>query len=248
MSDIQAELYHTNSQMQTEDGLNLISKVCPTEGMKILDLGCGTGYLSTVLAEMVGINGRVVGIDPDRSRISLAKREYSNVTNLYFQDGSTENIPGHDYDMVFSNYVLHWVKDKEKAFKNIFESLKPEGTFALCVETGMAEVPENLISLLKPEQLKEVKMHLHYISLKEIEEIACSCGFSIQYSAEMQAKCKFESFDDFLKFIHGGFGGLVDPEKLDAKGLQQLKRRIGDDNLEFEFCTIASFIFSKTVI
>ena len=245
MSDLQAKVYHKNSQMQTEDGLNLISKVCPTEGMKILDLGCGTGYLSTILAEMVGMNGKVVGIDPDLSRISLAKHKYSNVTNLYFQDGSAENIPGRDYDMIFSNYVLHWVKDKEKAFKNIFESLKPDGTFALCLETGLSEVSEDLISLLKPEQMQEVKMHLHFQSLKEIEQIACSCGFSIQYSAEMQAMGKFESFDDFLKCVYGGFSGLVDPEKMDAKDLQKLKRRIGDDSLELELCTIASFIFSK---
>ena len=203
--------------------------------------------MSTVLAKMVGMNGKVIGIDPDLARINLAKNTYSTATNLYFQEGSTQKIPGHDYDMVFSNYVLHWIKDKEGAFRNIFKTLKTDGTFALCLETGLAEVVEDLISLLKPEQIKEVKMYLHYQSLKEIEEIACSCGFSIQYSAEMQAKGKFESFDDFLRCVYGGFSGLVDPEKMDAKSLQQLKRRIGDNNLELELCTIACFVFLKTM-
>ena len=46
----QAETYSKVSRQQTEDGLQLISKLCPEKGMKVLDMGCGTGYLSSVLA------------------------------------------------------------------------------------------------------------------------------------------------------------------------------------------------------
>ena len=57
--------------------------VCPKAGDTILDLGCGTGELSAYLAELVGAEGKVIGVDPDswperltiKSRISRFLRE-----------------------------------------------------------------------------------------------------------------------------------------------------------------------------
>ena len=40
----------------------------------ILDLGCGTGGLSATLAKLVGSEGKVVGVDPDKERILLAQK------------------------------------------------------------------------------------------------------------------------------------------------------------------------------
>ena len=44
-------------------------------GAVVLDLGCGTGHLATVLSELVGPGGRVVAVDPDAKRIEEAKEE-----------------------------------------------------------------------------------------------------------------------------------------------------------------------------
>ena len=70
---IQASLYHNNSSKQAEAGHKLLSKVKVPSGSSVLDLGCGTGYLATVLSEMVGPEGRVVAVDPDAERIGIAK-------------------------------------------------------------------------------------------------------------------------------------------------------------------------------
>ena len=100
------------------------------KGECILDLRCGTGYLSSVLAERVGTEGRVMAIDPDGSRISVAKNAYSHLTNLTFAKGSRDTVLEFGkacYDAVFSNHVLHWVDNKSGTFKKIYESLKPGG-------------------------------------------------------------------------------------------------------------------------
>ena len=55
----QAATYEDNSSIQQEDGLKLIDLLAPSAGYSILDLGCGTGYLTKVLANRVGDKGKV---------------------------------------------------------------------------------------------------------------------------------------------------------------------------------------------
>ncbi len=55
----EAEIYDKTSSNQREDGVNLISLLSPKKGCKILDLGCGTGYLTKALANEVGPTGKV---------------------------------------------------------------------------------------------------------------------------------------------------------------------------------------------
>ena len=96
----------------------------------MLDLGCGTGYLTSVLAERVGPTGRVTGVDPDKKRIQLARSKYGAISNLQFLEGSSEELPSSLYDFVFSKYVMHWIKDKESAIEKVHDSLQVGGRFA----------------------------------------------------------------------------------------------------------------------
>ena len=96
--------------------------VCPQAGDVILDLGCGTGELSTYLAELVGSEGKVIGVDTDKERIQLARKSHSGIKNLSLEEGSATNFPGigsKSYDIIFSNYALHWIPNKQQAFKNV---------------------------------------------------------------------------------------------------------------------------------
>jgi predicted O-methyltransferase YrrM len=54
-----ADKYDSNSSLQREDGLYLMEKLALERGSKILDLGCGTGYLTKILADRVGPEGKV---------------------------------------------------------------------------------------------------------------------------------------------------------------------------------------------
>ena len=55
----QATTYEKNSSNQKEDGLFLINLINFKEGSKVLDIGCGTGYLTKVWTSKVGSNGMV---------------------------------------------------------------------------------------------------------------------------------------------------------------------------------------------
>ena len=64
----EAENYDQISSIENEDGLKLIDLANVAKGSKVLDLGCGTGFLAKVLADLVGPKGQVVAIDPDTER------------------------------------------------------------------------------------------------------------------------------------------------------------------------------------
>ena len=95
--------------MQKLDGETFIqTNVCPKDGDIILDLGCGTGELSSYLAELVGPGGKVISVDPDKERIQLAKETHKQVKNLSFLEGGSLTFPRiglEPCDIIFSNYM-----------------------------------------------------------------------------------------------------------------------------------------------
>ena len=83
----QAALGYKQSSLsiQKMDGQIFIeTDVCPQAGDTILDLGCGTGELSAYLAELVGPEGKVVAVDPDKERITFV---------LFYPALSSNSIP-----------------------------------------------------------------------------------------------------------------------------------------------------------
>ena len=214
--------------------------------MQVLDLGCGTGCLASSLAKQVGETGQVTAVDPDKARINLAKKEYKPIDNLRFQEGSGETITGQDYDLVFSNYVFHWIKDKKMVLQNIYRSLKPSGKFAVCFETNLSPFVLNYMDLMGPNKANEVKNKLHFSSTNEIEDIASQCGFTVEYKAEVDRLVQFNSFDEFEQTVYGGFGGMVDSSFMEAEKLQLFKQDAERKENKFNLCTIVFYIFKKT--
>jgi SAM-dependent methyltransferase len=94
----------------------------PKLGERILDLGCGDGALTRKLVDQ---GCEVVGIDssPDMIRAALALNLDVSVRNAYEIDFLDE------FDAVFSNAVLHWLKDADRVIRNVFRALRPGGRF-----------------------------------------------------------------------------------------------------------------------
>ena len=76
------------NDVQLQYGKNLALTAAIKHGDKVLDMGCGTGELTSFLAEKVGIDGQVIGVDPDQHRIKVAIQFISAIVfmklfNLY---------------------------------------------------------------------------------------------------------------------------------------------------------------------
>lgn len=115
-----ADSYAANARFVSDLGAEILSWLAPHHGMRVLDVGCGDGALTERIAaagcDVVGIDIAASLLDAARGR-GLDAREM-NVTALNFDA---------EFDAVFSNAVLHWVTEPDRAIERMRAALKPHG-------------------------------------------------------------------------------------------------------------------------
>ena len=124
--EFDAEKYKKASTHQKEWGNKLIAELNLKSNERILDLGCGDGGLTAQLAKLVP-DGFVVGIDASQGMVEAARNTHK-AKNLRFDliDINTINFDS-EFDILFSNATLHWIKNHMLLLKNTYKSLKVGG-------------------------------------------------------------------------------------------------------------------------
>lgn len=118
-------------------------------GEAVIDIGCGTGPTSLVLARSVGASGRVLGLDVSTPLIEQAKARAraAGATNAEFVVGDASTHPLRpEYDLLFSRFGVMFFADPASAFAHLRGALKPGGRLAFVCwrsfkENGWAFVP-----------------------------------------------------------------------------------------------------------
>ncbi|MEP7270396.1 MAG: class I SAM-dependent methyltransferase [Acidobacteriota bacterium] len=122
-------LYDQKHAFVFKYGEELIELLAPQRGERVLDAGCGTGHLTSIIA---GLGAQVTGIDNSTEMIAAARSAYPGL-NFVVADVAEFSFPG-QFDAIFSNAALHWVKRAEEAVICMTSALKPGGR--LVVEFG----------------------------------------------------------------------------------------------------------------
>lgn len=119
-----AASYQDKHSFVWQYGEDLLQLLNPQPGEFILDLGCGTGQLTEKIAQF---GAEVRGTDNSATMIEKARKNYPH---LNFDVADARNFQvDKPLDAVFSNAVLHWVKEPEAAIACIHQALKSEGRF-----------------------------------------------------------------------------------------------------------------------
>ncbi|MEX2016212.1 MAG: methyltransferase domain-containing protein [Candidatus Hydrogenedentales bacterium] len=124
-----AEEYARSSSAQAEWGRELMASIPFAGDEAVLDIGCGDGKVTVLLAEKVA-RGRVVGVDSSVDMVTLARERYGAASSdrLRFEVMNARALSFDvEIDVVFSNSTLHWIEDHRPVLAGIRRALKPGG-------------------------------------------------------------------------------------------------------------------------
>lgn len=100
------------------------------EGMTVLDLGCGTGYFSIPLADLVGANGHVIAIDTQQGMLAILEEKCrkNRVENLTIKRNNAASISIQEkLDFAIAIYVMHELPNQKSFLQEVHRSLKKGG-------------------------------------------------------------------------------------------------------------------------
>jgi trans-aconitate methyltransferase len=116
------EQYAKNARFVSDLGMPVVSLLAPRAGERILDVGCGDGPLTKKLVEL---GCEVVGVDASPAMIEAAK---TLGLDARVMDGQALQFE-REFDAVFSNAALHWMKQADAVIAGVWRALKPGGRF-----------------------------------------------------------------------------------------------------------------------
>jgi len=124
---------------------DLVARLAPQSGERILDMGTGPGEPAITIARQVGMSGHVTGIDLSENMVSIAQRvaRARGLRNIDFQtmDCGDLKFPDGTFDAVVSSFGFQIFTDPEKAASEARRVLRPGGRIAVSVWSTGDKVP-----------------------------------------------------------------------------------------------------------
>lgn len=186
----------------------------PKQGEKILDLGCGDGSLTI---EIKKSGAHVQGVDLNTDKVQKAREKgidasVSNITQISFDN---------EFDAIFSNAVLNWVKNQTHAIHNVHKALKSGGR--LIAEFGgdgnIKTITDAMQEVFdKNSNFGNFKNPWYYPSADEYRTLLEENGFKVEYCELVSKPTHVVNMDQWLDaFAAGIISHLRKEEKIDFK-------------------------------
>lgn len=170
MSDWSAAQYSKFEEERTLPAIELANAVRKTQVRTILDVGCGIGNSTAVLANRFP-GAAITGIDNSDDMLAAARKSYPGI-GFRKLDAETElqNLKSR-YDIVFSNACLQWIPNHRPLLKNLFSLLEEDGILAVQIpQQAKHPVHGILTSLSESEKWKQkISTVRKYNNLSEAE-------------------------------------------------------------------------------
>ena len=158
-----AKQYQQRHSYVFQYGQAVLDLLAPQKGERILDLGCGSGQLTAAIADA---GAAVIGLDSSPEMLAEARSNYPAIEFL-LGDAADFAIES-PVDAVFSNAVLHWVKNAAGAASCIARALKPGGRFV--AEFGGRGNNQSILDAIR-ELLGPVETPWYYPSIGEYSSV-----------------------------------------------------------------------------
>jgi SAM-dependent methyltransferase len=176
--------------------------VPPWPGERALDVACGTGVVTRLLAERVGPGGHIVGLDLDAGMLTVARR-LLDAPNVAWQEASALAMPFADgaFDLVTCQQGLQFLPDRPAGLREMRRVLRPGGRLALAV---WRSTEHNPVFKLLEEALARVVG----------PEAANLPPFSLGDGAELRRLTREAGFSDVAVRIDGRLARFPSPAEM----------------------------------
>ena len=201
--DLASETFDTHvghgiqSKKERDAWKRAFREVFPERGLKILDVGCGTGELSVLFSEM---GHKVTGIDISRKMLNVAKTKAEAIkADITFEEGDAENphYGAASFDIVFNRHLLWTLPNPKLAVENwrkvlrkggkvvIIDGVWDNGGLGSKVRMTVSDLLTLLVERKDPrkgharysEELKSSLPHFGGAPLEKVKEYLSSTGF-----------------------------------------------------------------------
>jgi SAM-dependent methyltransferase len=173
------ERYARNARFVSDLGQPVLDLLAPQSGERVLDLGCGDGALTQ---KLVALGCSVVGVDGSAAQVSAARARGLEAHVMDGQELSFER----EFDAVFSNAALHWMRERDRVIRGVARALRPGGRFV--GEFGghgcVAKIVAALDAALGRRGLDASRLNPWYFpTAAEYAEQLAAGGFEVGYIA-----------------------------------------------------------------
>jgi SAM-dependent methyltransferase len=138
---------------------------------RVLDVGCGSGWATRLMADKAS-QGRVVGIDISDAMVTLAADTSKNFLNVEFRVASAEKLPFADgeFTHAFSMESLYYYADMVSALREIKRVLAPGGVFVSVVDLYLENEPSH-------QWIEDLKVPVQLLSVADYRSLFSEAGF-----------------------------------------------------------------------
>jgi SAM-dependent methyltransferase len=180
-------------------------KIEPTS--TVLDLGCGSGWATRLMADRA-THGRVVGIDISDEMIALARSTSMQFPQVEYQVASAENLPfeSGEFTHAFSMESIYYYSDMLAALKQVRRVLAGGGLFATVVDLFRENEPTE-------QWIEQLNVPVHFLGIPDYHSLFERAGFTEIADRRLYdptpvpddyAGGSFKSREDYLLYREGG--------------------------------------------
>lgn len=209
--------YSSNSSVQQMVAEDLLAMLPANRPKRILELGCGTGFLTKLVLEKYS-GAFLDAVDIAEDMVEVARRKTGNSDRVnWFVSDALDFKGEHEYQLIVSSSAFQWVESLRDLFSHLRTLLEPKGRilFSIMLRGTLWELHKARIKIA-PEKPPAAQL----AGLQEIEQALHKAGWRIVESQERWYSLRYSSADAMLDGLRrqGVTGGQV------SRGVRPLTR------------------------
>jgi len=206
------DIYKAHASFVSDLAMPVVDLLAPKEYERILDLGCGDG---TLALEIQKRGATVKGVDMSANMVEKAKANGIDASIVDIIQLKFEN----EFDGVFSNAVLHWIKQSEQAVKNIYKALKQGGRFV--AEFGGYKNAENIVNAMQKSfadnpDFGKFDSPWYFPSDTEYKSLLEKNGFDVEYIELIPRPTRMDDIGNWLGIFANGITSNLTNEQMEV--------------------------------